>query len=121
LIYLGILPATCHFQYINNQWPYLDKNNIHSSREDIQWLSIQHSIIDQKQMQTENLSIINSIISNQCNIGQNVTIHNSIVGNRVTLGDNCCIQSVDFSKEVKKNCFFSKIDFFVEFSFINSI
>ncbi len=53
-------------------------------------------------MQKENLSIINSIVYNECNLGENVSIHNSIVGNRVTLGDNCCIQSVDFSKEVKK-------------------
>ncbi|CAF0740338.1 unnamed protein product [Rotaria sordida] len=95
----GILPNSCHFQYIDTQWPYLHKNNIHSQREDIQWSSIQHSIIDKKQIQTQNLSIINSIIDNECNLGENVTIHNSIVGNRVTLGDNCCILSVDFSKE----------------------
>jgi hypothetical protein len=112
---LEILPNTCHFQYIDAQWPYLNKDNIHSQREDIQWLPIQHSIIDKKQMQTQNLSIINSIIHNECHLGENVTIHNSIVGNRVTLGDNCCVQSVDFSKEVKKfilcpviECFYLK-------------
>lgn len=95
-----ILPSTCRFQYIDNKWPYLNANTIHAHRDDIQWLAIQHSIIDKKQMQTQNLSIINSIVYNQCNLGENVTIYNSIVGNRVTLGDNCCIQSVDFSKEV---------------------
>ncbi|CAF0775569.1 unnamed protein product [Rotaria sp. Silwood1] len=95
----GILPNSCHFQYIDTQWPYLNKYNIHSQREDIQWSSIQHSIIDNKQIQTQNLSIINSIVYNECNLGENISIHNSIVGNRVTLGDNCCILSVDFSKE----------------------
>ncbi|CAF1274250.1 unnamed protein product [Adineta steineri] len=95
-----ILPDSCHFQYIDAHWPYLNKDNIHCQRDNIQWLPIQHSIIDdKKQMELENLSIINSIIHNECNLGKNITIHNSIVGNRVTLGDNCAIQSVDFSKK----------------------
>ena len=84
------------------QWPYLHENNVHSQRKDIQWLSIQHSIVHKDDIQTKNASIINSIIHNECNIGNNVAIYNSIVGNRVTLGDNSCIQSVDFSTEVKK-------------------
>jgi NDP-sugar pyrophosphorylase family protein len=106
------------------RWPYLNQDNIHSQREDIQWLPIQHSIVDRKQMHIQNLSMINSIISNECNLGRNITIYNSIVGNRVTLGDNCCVQSVDFSKDVKETlrflfCF-SKI-LFSEFLFNNSI
>ncbi|CAF1213343.1 unnamed protein product [Rotaria magnacalcarata] len=95
----GILPHSCHFQYIDSRWPYLNDNNIHSQRDDIQWLPIQHSIIDKTQIKSQNLSIINSIMNDECHLGKNVTIHNSIVGNHVTLGDNCCIKSVDFSKE----------------------
>jgi len=66
-------------------------------------------------MQTQNLSVINSIIYNECTLGENVTIHNSIVGNRVTLGDNCCIQSVDFSKEVEKIFFLIFFNFEIYF------
>ena len=106
LNHLEILPNTCHFQYIDAQWPYSTKDCIHSQREDIQWLSIQHSIIDEKHIQKRNLTIINSIIFSECNLGENITIHNSIIGNRVVLGNNCCIQSVDFSKEVKENFYF---------------
>ncbi|UJR34036.1 hypothetical protein I4U23_021449 [Adineta vaga] len=95
----GILPSTCHLQYIDNHWPYLRKNNIHSQRDDLQWLTIQHSLVDQNQIARENLSIINSIISSECHLGENITIHNSVIGDRVTIGDNSSVQSVDFSKE----------------------
>ncbi|CAF1085875.1 unnamed protein product [Adineta ricciae] len=95
----GVLPPACHFQYIDNRWPYLTNENIHCKRDDIQWLSIQHSLIGQKRVQQSNHSIVNSIISTDCHLGEDVTIQNSIIGDRVTIGDNSCVQSVDFSKE----------------------
>lgn len=97
---LGILPSTCHFQYMEPRWPYLHDKNIHHQREDIHWASIQHAILDQKHLHRKDLSVINSMIDQECHLGDNVSIHNAIVGNRVTLGNNCVIQSIDFSKEV---------------------
>lgn len=120
--FLGILPSTCHFQYIEPLWPYLRDNNIHRQREDIQWSSIQHSILDKKHLHRTDLSVINSIVDQECHLGENISIHNSIVANRVTLGKNSVLKSVDFSKEVRDQWRFfqHEISTCLECSFDNS-
>ena len=99
-LHVGVLLKPCRFQYIDAQWPYLRENNIHCRRDDIQWLPVQHAVVEHKQMNAKHASIINSVIGSECSLGDNVTVQNSIVRHRITLGNNCSIQSVDFSKEV---------------------